>query len=102
MQGRSRESRHKWPTARKSVILAHGRLIFSVVLSIVKNCEFYNQGTIRKLAGDNWESHSVYGDKKRKKQFHFLRNNYLALFLSWSVKDLEFSLSSGDLSLSGC
>lgn len=39
---------------------------------------------------------------KKKKQFHFLRNNYLALFLSWSVKDLEFSLSSGNLSLSGC
>ena len=35
-----------------------------------------------------------------KKQLHFLRNNDLALFLSWSVKDLEFPLSSASFPLS--
>lgn len=57
----------------ESVMLAHRRLIsFSVALSFVRNCTFYNQGTIRKLAGDNWESNSVYGDKKKKSNFIFL------------------------------
>ena len=35
-----------------------------------------------------------------KKQLRFLRNNDLALFLSWSVKDLEFPLSSANFPLS--
>ena len=35
-----------------------------------------------------------------KKQLHFLRNNNLALFLSWSVKDVEFPLSSVNFPLS--
>lgn len=71
VQQRSREQT-QMAHCSQSVILAHGRLIsFSVVLSFVRNCTFYNQRTIRKLAGDNWESNSVYGDKK-KSNFIFL------------------------------